>query len=72
MSIKAMHDLRGRMAVVIGGARDLGYDMAELLAAAGCGLALTSRGLERAAAAAERLRRAELEGERLTAAPLSR
>ena len=56
MSIEAMHDLRGRMAVVIGGARDLGYDMAEILAAAGCDLALTSRDVERAEAAAERLR----------------
>ena len=56
MSIETMHDLRGRTAVVIGGARDLGYDIAEILAAAGCDLALTSRDLERAEVAAKRLR----------------
>ena len=35
MSIEAMHNLRCRTAVVIGGARDLGYDIAEILASAG-------------------------------------
>ena len=56
MSIEAMHNLRCRTAVVIGGARDLGYDIAEILASAGCDLALTSRNQQRAEAAAERLR----------------
>ncbi|NKB65774.1 MAG: SDR family oxidoreductase [Candidatus Latescibacteria bacterium] len=38
-----LFDLSGKVAVVIGGARDLGRDMAESLAEAGCQLALTSR-----------------------------
>lgn len=55
-AMEEMHNLRGKTAVVIGGARDLGYDMAEVLAAAGCDVALTSRDLQRADAAATRLR----------------
>jgi NAD(P)-dependent dehydrogenase (short-subunit alcohol dehydrogenase family) len=49
-------DLTGKLAVIIGGARDLGYDMAEALAEAGCNLAITSRSMESAEAAAEKLR----------------
>ena len=37
-----LFDLTGQVAVVIGGARDLGRDMAESLADAGCHLAITS------------------------------
>ena len=40
-----MHNLQGQTAVIIGGARDLGYDMAEILAAAGSEIALSSREL---------------------------
>ena len=53
-----MFDLNGQTAVVIGGARDLGYDMADILAAAGCDIALTSRDAAKAEAAAEKLRAA--------------
>jgi gluconate 5-dehydrogenase len=49
--------LDGKVAVVTGGARHLGYDMAEILAEAGCDLAITSRTAENAAAAAEKLRK---------------
>ncbi len=49
-------DLTGKLAVIIGGARDLGYDMAEALAEAGCNLSITSRSMESAEAAAEKLR----------------
>ena len=55
MAVKEMYDLTGKTAVVIGGARNLGYDMAEALAEAGCDVALTSRTRENAEAAAERL-----------------
>ena len=53
MTSKDMHDLHGKTAVVIGGARDLGYDMVDVLAAAGCSIALTSRTLKNAEAAAK-------------------
>jgi NAD(P)-dependent dehydrogenase (short-subunit alcohol dehydrogenase family) len=49
--------LEGKVAVVIGGARHLGFDMAEILAEAGCDLAITSRKMENAEAAAARLRK---------------
>ena len=58
MDIETMHNLQGQTAVIIGGARDLGYDMAEILAAAGCEIALSSRDLARAEMAAEKLRAA--------------
>jgi NAD(P)-dependent dehydrogenase (short-subunit alcohol dehydrogenase family) len=47
--------LDGKVAVVIGGARDLGYDMAEALAEAGSDVLLTSRDGGHAVAAAARL-----------------
>lgn len=50
-----LFDLNGKVAVVIGGARDLGYDMAEALAEAGCDVLLTSRTASQASEAAERL-----------------
>ncbi|MDB4967876.1 MAG: short-chain dehydrogenase/reductase [Myxococcales bacterium] len=37
-------DLRGRVAVVTGGSRGLGYRLADLLARAGCSIAICSRG----------------------------
>jgi NAD(P)-dependent dehydrogenase (short-subunit alcohol dehydrogenase family) len=51
-----MFRLDGKVAVVTGGARHLGYDMAEVLAEAGCDLAITSRTVENAEAAAKKLR----------------
>jgi NAD(P)-dependent dehydrogenase (short-subunit alcohol dehydrogenase family) len=47
--------LDGKAAVITGGARHLGYDMAEALAEAGCHLIITSRELAHAQAAAEKL-----------------
>ena len=52
-----LFDLTGQVAVVIGGARDLGRDMAESLADAGCHLAITSRQEATAQATAEHLKR---------------
>ena len=53
MQPETMFDLNGQTAVVIGGARDLGYDMADILAAAGCDIALTSRDAAKADASAD-------------------
>jgi NAD(P)-dependent dehydrogenase (short-subunit alcohol dehydrogenase family) len=50
-----LFDLRGRVALVTGGARHLGYDAASILAAAGCHVAITSRDGDSARASAERL-----------------
>jgi gluconate 5-dehydrogenase len=51
-----MFRLDGKVAVITGGARHLGYDMAEILAEAGCDLVVTSRTAKNAEAAAEKLR----------------
>lgn len=56
MTIREMFDLSGQVAVVTGGARHLGFDMADVLAEAGCDLVITSRQLAQAQAAAEKLR----------------
>lgn len=48
--------LDGQVALVTGGARDLGFDMAEALAEAGASLVVTSRDAARAEAAAARVR----------------
>jgi len=48
-------DLRGKVAAIVGGARDLGFDMARTLAAAGADLFITSRVLEHAEKAAARI-----------------
>jgi NAD(P)-dependent dehydrogenase (short-subunit alcohol dehydrogenase family) len=48
--------LDGKVGMVTGGARNLGYDMAEALAEAGCDLAITSRSLENANRSALTLR----------------
>ena len=50
-----LFDLSGQVAVVIGGARDLGRDMAASLADAGCHLAITSRQEASAQATAQQL-----------------
>ena len=49
--------LDGKVAIVTGGARTLGYDMADALAEAGCSLVITSRELAKAEKSAERLRK---------------
>lgn len=54
--IAEMFSLAGRVAVITGGARHLGFDAASILAAAGCDVAITSRKLKQSQAAAERLR----------------
>ena len=63
MSILDSFSLRGKVALVTGGARTLGYDMADTLADAGADLVITSRDLaharggRRAAAGGARRRR---------------
>ncbi len=52
--------LDGKVAVVVGGARHLGFDIAEILAEAGCNVVVTSRKADNASEAAGRL--AELHG----------
>jgi NAD(P)-dependent dehydrogenase (short-subunit alcohol dehydrogenase family) len=47
--------LDGKVAAVIGGARDLGFDMAEIFAEAGCDVAITSRKVENAEEAAAKV-----------------
>ncbi len=56
MTIKEMFDLTGKVAVIIGGARDFGYYMGDVLAEAGCNLVLTSRSLASVQQTAEKLR----------------
>jgi gluconate 5-dehydrogenase len=53
--IKELFDLSGKVALVTGGARNLGYDMAQALAEAGAEVAITSRTLDSARESAERL-----------------
>ncbi len=55
MTIPELFDLRGKVALVTGGARDLGLDMAGVLAEAGCDIVLTSRNLSSAQTAAAQL-----------------
>ena len=50
-----MFRLDGKVAVVTGGARNLGFDVAEILAEAGCHLAITSRSRENAETAGQTL-----------------
>ena len=47
----------GKVAVITGGSRHLGYDMADILAEAGCDLVITSRTAENAEEAAKKLRK---------------
>ena len=51
--LETMFDLKGRVAMVTGGARTLGYDGACVLAAAGADLIITSRKLDQAKSTAE-------------------
>jgi gluconate 5-dehydrogenase len=55
MTIREMFDLSGRVAVIVGGARDFGFHMGDVLAEAGCDLVLTSRTLASAQETAQRL-----------------
>jgi NAD(P)-dependent dehydrogenase (short-subunit alcohol dehydrogenase family) len=55
MTIPEMFDLTDQVAVIIGGARDFGYNMGDVLAEAGCHLVITSRNLSHAQQAAEKL-----------------
>jgi NAD(P)-dependent dehydrogenase (short-subunit alcohol dehydrogenase family) len=55
MTIPELFDLRGKVALVTGGSRDLGLDMAGVLAEAGCDLVITSRTLSSAKKAAAQL-----------------
>ena len=45
MNLEEMFKLDGKVAVITGGARHLGYDMADILAEAGCDLVITSDSL---------------------------
>ena len=56
MNVMDDFKLKGKIALVTGGARHLGYDMADALAEAGADLIITSRDAESAQAAAEKLR----------------
>lgn len=55
--IAQMFDLTGHVAVITGGARNLGFDAACILAAAGCDVAITSRKRTQLQESAEKLRR---------------
>lgn len=55
MSIEELFDLRGKVAVVTGGAGHLGTAMSEALAAAGAHVVIASRSLEKCAVLADRL-----------------
>jgi NAD(P)-dependent dehydrogenase (short-subunit alcohol dehydrogenase family) len=52
-----MFDLSGKVSLITGGARDLGYDAASVLAAAGSDLVITSRDMAKAKASAEKLQK---------------
>ena len=54
-SINELHDLTGKVALITGGSRHIGFDAADVLAEAGCDLVITSRKLEKAKAAAIQL-----------------
>ncbi len=58
MKVMDSFRLDGQVALVTGGARTLGYDMAEALAEAGCNLVITSRQQAHADGAARKLREA--------------
>ena len=54
-TIQQLFDLSGKVALVTGGARNLGFDMALALAEAGADVAVTSRSLEAAQISAQRI-----------------
>jgi NAD(P)-dependent dehydrogenase (short-subunit alcohol dehydrogenase family) len=61
-TIQSLFDLTGKVAVITGGARNLGYDMALALAEAGADVAVSSRSLASAQQAAQQI--AEATGHR--------
>ena len=54
--IEKMFDLTGKAALITGGARNFGYEMAGVLAGAGCNVAITSRTLSHAEETAAKLK----------------
>jgi gluconate 5-dehydrogenase len=56
MTIPDMFDLTEKVAVITGGARHLGYDMADVLAEAGCHVVITSRQLAHSESAGKKLK----------------
>ena len=56
--VRRLYDLTGKVALVTGGARNLGFDMAMALAESGAAAAVTSRTAEPACEAARRIREA--------------
>jgi gluconate 5-dehydrogenase len=54
-TIQELSDLTGKVALITGGARNLGFDMAMALAEVGADVAITSRELESARASAEQI-----------------
>src|SRR5512141_1687900 len=61
MSVKKLFDLTGKVALVTGGSRGLGLQIAEALGEMGARLALTARKAEELAQAKEHLERMRLE-----------
>ena len=57
-TVQHLFDLTGKVALVTGGSRNLGYDMATALAEAGADVAITSRTLENAQASAREIAQA--------------
>ena len=53
--VEELFNLEGKVAMITGGAQNLGWDMAEILAAAGASVIITSRNQEKAENAAESL-----------------
>jgi len=54
-TVRELFDLSGKIALVTGGARNLGYDMALALAESGANVGITSRTLDSAKASAKRI-----------------
>ncbi len=55
MTVQELFNLDGKVAMVTGGARNLGYDMALALAEAGADVAITSRSMDSAGASARKI-----------------